>query len=59
MFDMFGKGSNNQNGNLRWFFHEGGGGRGGGLEFHIPILKNYLFKDHLESFPDRENVFCT
>ena len=33
--------------------------RGGGLEFHIPILKNDFFENHLESFPDCENVFCT
>ena len=26
---------------------------GGGLEFHIPILKNDFFEDHLESFPVR------
>ena len=32
---------------------------GGGLEFHIRILKNDFFKNHLESFPDCENVFCT
>ena len=32
---------------------------GGGLECHIPILKNDFFKNHLESFPDCENVFCT
>ena len=32
---------------------------GGGLEFHIPILKNDFFENHLESFPDCENVFCT
>ena len=38
-----------------FFFHEGGGG----LEFNIPILKNDFFKNHLESFPDCENVFCT
>ena len=31
----------------------------GGLEYHIPILKNDFFKNHLESFPDCENVFCT
>ena len=37
------------------FCHEGGGG----LEFHIPILKNDFFENHLESFPDCENVFCT
>ena len=39
------------------FLHEGGRGRG--LEFHIPILKNDFFENHLESFPDCENVFCT
>ena len=33
--------------------------KGGGLEFHIPILKNDFFENHLESFPDCENVFCT
>ena len=32
---------------------------GGGLEFHIPLLKNDFFKNHIESFPDCENVFCT
>ena len=35
------------------------GGSRGGLECHIPILKNDFFKNHLESFPDCENVFCT
>ena len=30
-----------------------------GLEFHICILKNDLFKNNLESFPDCENVSCT
>ena len=29
---------------------------GGGLEFHIPILKNDFLENHLESFPDCENV---
>ena len=29
--------------------------KGGGLEF----LKNDFFENHLESFPDCENVFCT
>ena len=33
------------------------GGSRGGLERHIPILKNDFFKNHLESFPDCENVF--
>ena len=36
-----------------------GGGVKTGLECHIPILKNDFFKNHLESFPDCENVFCT
>ena len=36
-----------------------GGGVETGLECHIPILKNDFFKNHLESFPDCENVFCT
>ena len=36
-----------------------GGGARGGLECHLPILKNDFFKNHLESFPDCENVFCT
>ena len=26
--------------------------KGGGLEFHIPILKNNFFENYLESFPD-------
>ena len=41
------------------FCHEGVGGSRGGLECHLPILKNDFFKNHLESFPDCENVFCT
>ena len=36
-----------------------GGGVETSLECHIPILKNDFFKNHLESFPDCENVFCT
>ena len=39
------KDANNQNGK-DGFFHEGGG-----LGFHIPILKNDFFENHLESFP--------
>ena len=35
------------------------GGEGGGLEYQMPILKNDLILNHLESFPDYENVFCT
>ena len=37
------------------------GGEGGGLELHIPILKNdfFLEKNYLELFPNCENVFCT
>ena len=46
------RGANNQNGNLRCFFSM----KGGGLEFHIPILKNDFLENHLESFPDCENV---
>ena len=42
------KESNNQNGNLRWFLPW----REGGLEFHLPILKNDFFEKHSESFPD-------
>ena len=34
----------------------GGGGSRGGLECHIPILKNDFLENHLESFPDCENV---
>ena len=37
------------------FAMKGGGGLGG----HKPFLKNDFFKNHLESFPDCENVFCT
>ena len=33
-----------------------GGGSRGGLECHLPILKNDFFKNNLESFPDYENV---
>ena len=36
-----------------------GGGSQGGLVCHLPILKNDFLKNHLESFPDCENVFCT
>ena len=34
-----------------------GRGSRGGLECHIPILKNNFFENHLESFPDCEKVF--
>ena len=55
-----GTGADNQNGNLRWHLPWSGGGRSrGGLECHIPILKKDFFKNHLESFPDCEIVFCT
>ena len=54
-----GKEPNNQNGNLRWHLPRRGGGSRGGLECHLPILKNDFFKNHLESFPDCENGFCT
>ena len=42
-----GRDSNNQNENLRCFFHEWGGG----LEFHITILKNYFFWKSLRIIP--------
>ena len=48
---ILGRLSNNQNGNLRWLLPWRGGSRGG-LECHIPILKNDFLKNHLESFPD-------
>ena len=35
------------------FAMKGGGRSRGGLECHIPILKNDFLKNHLESFPDR------
>ena len=54
-----GRCADNQNGNLRWYLPWKGGGSRGGLECHIPILKNDFLKNHLESFPDCENVFCT
>ena len=38
------------------FAMKGAGGSRGGLECNIPILKNDFFKNHLESFPDCENV---
>ena len=34
------------------FAMKGAGGSRGGLECHLPILKNDFFKNHLESFPD-------
>ena len=41
------------------FAMKGGEGVETGRKCHIPILKNDFFKNHLESFPDCENVFCT
>ena len=38
------------------FFAMKRGGSRGGLECHIPILKNDFSEYHLESFPDCENV---
>ena len=47
----------------KWKFKMAFGMKGGGvetgLECHIPILKNYFFENHLKSFPDGENMFCT
>ena len=50
-----GKGSNNQNGNLRWIFSM----KGGVLSCTYLFWKIFIKKKHLESFPDCENVFCT
>ena len=49
-----GKGSNNQNGNLRCFSSMKGGSR-------VPdtYSEKWIFKNHLEPFPDCEYVFCT
>ena len=33
--------------------------KGGGSRVPMPILKDDFFENHLESFPDSENVFCT
>ena len=44
---ILGRGSNNQNGNLRWHLPW----RGGGLECHIPILKNDFFKKPFRIIP--------
>ena len=41
------------------FAMKAGEGSRGGLDCHLHILKNDFFKNHLESFPDCENVFCT
>ena len=41
------------------FAMKGGGSRGGLECHHIPILRNDFFENHLESFPDCENVFYT
>ena len=50
-------------GKSKWKFKMAFAMKGGGvetsLECHIPILINDFFKNHLESFPDCENVFCT
>ena len=56
--DSLGTESKNQNVNLRWHLPWRGGSRGG-LECHIPILKNNFFENHLESLPDCQNAFCT
>ena len=36
-----------------------GGGGGGSRVQYTYSEKNDIFKNHLESFPDCENVFCT
>ena len=54
-----GKGSNNQNGNLRWHLPWRGGGLEGVSSATYLFWKMIFVKNHLESFPDCENVFCT
>ena len=54
-----GKGSKNQNGNLRWHLPWRGGGLEGVLSATYLFWKMIFVKNHLESFPDCENVFCT
>ena len=54
-----GRGSNNQNGNLRWFLPWRGGGLEGVSSATYLFWKMIFFKNQLESFPDCENVFCT
>ena len=56
---ILGKGSNNQNGNLRWFLPRRGGGLEGVSSATYLFWKMIFLKNHLESFPDCENVFCT
>ena len=48
-----GKGSNNQNGNLRCFFFM----KGGGSRVPHNYSENDFLENPLESFPDCENVY--
>ena len=59
VFYGLGKGSNKQNENLRWYLPWGGGGLEGVSSATYLFWKMIFFKNHLESFPDCENVFCT
>ena len=54
-----GKVSKNQNGNLRWHLPWRGGGLEGVSSATYLFWKVIFIKNHLESFPDCENVFCT
>ena len=54
-----GKGSNKQNGNLRWYLPWREGGLEGVSSAIYLFWKMIFVKNHLESFPDCENVFCT
>ena len=56
---LLGKGANNQNGNLRWYLPWRGGGSRPVSSATYLFWKKDFFKNHLESFPDCENVFCT
>ena len=54
-----GKGAENQNGNLRWHLPWREGGLEGVSSATYLFWKMIFVKNHLESFPDCENVFCT
>ena len=56
---ILGTGANNQNRNLRWYLPWRGGGLEGVSSATYLFWKMIFIKNHLESFPDCENVFCT
>ena len=59
LLSLLGKGSKNQNGNLRWALPRRGGGSRPVSSATYLFWKMIFVKNHLESFPDCENVFCT